>query len=208
MNSPCVALSQNLFPAPRDARLQQTGTGKWLLLWQQHWGLWGASSTSQTWLLQHRAAEGPRAFVTIISKGLLRDILKPAFPAECSVMETEGGTKLHQTVITEALWPQVGIFLHHSISIPLNNQRVGGFLPVCLLLRSTIIGKTSTFLMGYFSSVFFLQYFVKHSPKTVTSQFMKVLLLMYKYHSLLSTSSEISSKNLDLVATTVVNIRN
>lgn len=41
-----------------------------------------------------------------------------------------------------------------------NKQRVGGFLPVCLLLRSTITGKTSTFLMGYFSSVFFLQYFV------------------------------------------------
>lgn len=72
--------------------------------------------------------KAPRAFVTIISKGLLRDILKPAFPAECSVMETEGGTKLHQTVITEALWPQVGIFLHHSISIPLQQAEGGGFL--------------------------------------------------------------------------------
>lgn len=43
-------------------------------------------------------------------------------------METEGGTKLHQTVITEALWPQVGIFLHHSISIPLQQAEGGGFL--------------------------------------------------------------------------------
>lgn len=69
-------------------------------------------------------------------------------------------------------------FPHPSTSIP--SEKAEGvflfiylfFLLVCLLLRSTIIGKTSEFLMGYFSSLFFLCFV--YSPNTVTSQFMKV----------------------------------
>lgn len=109
------------------------------------------------------------AFVTTTPKGLFREILKPGFPAEYSVRET----KLHQTVIIRncaasgVCW---GVYFPHLL--PPLEKAEGVFSLVCLLLRSTIIGETSKFLKGYFSSVFFL-YFV-YSPNTVTSQFMKV----------------------------------
>lgn len=74
------------------------------------------------------------AFVTITSKGLFREILKPGFPAEYSVRETEGATKRHQTVITETVLPQVcagGVYFpNHSTSTPLEKAE-GVLLLVC-----------------------------------------------------------------------------
>lgn len=72
---------------------------------EAHRTVWSILLSSQTW---HATVQARlRLFVTIISKGLFREILESGFPAECSATETEGGTKLHQPVITETVSPWV-----------------------------------------------------------------------------------------------------
>lgn len=170
MSSPCVDLSWKPFShaqeVPGSSRHAQGNSSSF----GSSTGLCEASSSDLT---RYSAGvfKAAGAFVAIISKGPFRDILKSAFPAEYSYGNRRGNRTTSNSHYRSCVTSSGCIFLIILLQFLYNKQRVI-FLLVCLLLRSTIIGKTSRFLMGYFSSVFLL-YFV-YSPNTVTSQLMKV----------------------------------
>lgn len=168
----CMDLSWNPFSHSGDLRLPQTRRETAPPLAVTHRSVWSILFRSQPW---HATVQG----CSRLSVPLWQPPPKDSSETFSSLDFLQSTLLGKQNYIKQ--WLQKlcclrcvlgGIFPSSFCFNSFRKSRRCCFLLVCLLLRSTIIGETSRFLMGYFSSVFFLCFV--YSPNTVTSQFMKV----------------------------------